>query len=96
MFEDDDEYADYDDDLECDCMDEEIDVLTGVAHCSRCGSRRYLSSEDLSKRLKLEADLQADYDRYCEEANQEEACPECGNEVRGQGGYLSCECRASK
>lgn len=26
----------------------------------------------------------------------EEPCPVCGNEVRGQGGYLSCECPAPK
>jgi hypothetical protein len=26
----------------------------------------------------------------------EEACPVCGNEERGQGGYLSCECPAPK
>lgn len=26
----------------------------------------------------------------------EEPCPTCGNEERGQGGYLSCECPATK
>lgn len=25
----------------------------------------------------------------------EQPCPVCGNEIRGQGGYLSCECPAS-
>lgn len=28
--------------------------------------------------------------------DDDKPCPECGNEVRGQGGYLSCECPAGK
>lgn len=75
MFEDDDEYADYDDDLECDCMEEEIDVLDGRARCWQCGLSRWLSSEELTARLKLEAELQADYDLYCEQVDAEEAVP---------------------
>jgi hypothetical protein len=26
--------------------------------------------------------------------DEEQPCPVCGNEERGQGGYLSCECPA--
>jgi hypothetical protein len=66
----DDEQADHEDDLECDCTEEEVDVLTGVAHCWRCGSRRYLGSEEFARSLKIEAQFQEDYARHIEECER--------------------------
>lgn len=73
MLEDDDEYEDYEDDLECDCMEEEVDILTGVAHCWRCGSRRYLGSEEFKRALEIEAEFQEQYARHIEECEAQEA-----------------------
>ena len=57
----------YDDESdECDCWEyEHIDPLTGVASCYRCGSRRYLSAEQMRQ---VEA-LQAEYDEMIEREN---------------------------
>lgn len=51
---------------ECDCEDEDIDILTGISWCWQCGTRRYLSSEELKMRLEIEAEHQTHYDEFCE------------------------------
>ncbi|WP_299830625.1 hypothetical protein [uncultured Roseobacter sp.] len=58
---------------ECDCQDEDIDILTGAATCHMCGSRRYLTTKQLDRL----SDLQAEYDEYCHqlETEQQEAEP---------------------
>lgn len=61
------------DPYECDCLDEDVDILTGIATCDACGRSRWLTSEQLRERLKLEAELQAEYDRQCAEWEKEEA-----------------------
>lgn len=33
---------------------------------------------------------------YASSEDEETPCPVCGNEERGQGGYLSCECPAPR
>lgn len=69
------EEEDFEDDVEqldCDCREEDVDILTGRAHCSICGSSRWLSSEELTRRLKVEAECQADYDRHCEQWEKEQ------------------------
>ena len=48
---------------ECDCQDAELDILTGVETCYVCGSRRWLSGEELREREEAEARLHAEYDQ---------------------------------
>ena len=57
----------YDDDTtDCDCWEYEyVDPLTGCATCGRCGSRRYLSVEQMRKL----AEWQAAYDEVMEQEN---------------------------
>lgn len=58
---------------DCDCFNEEVDVIEGYAWCPDCGSRRYLTSQQISERLALEAELQEEYDRQCSEWDKERA-----------------------
>jgi hypothetical protein len=53
---------DYDDgyvgpDDDCDCMEADVDILTGRAHCLRCGNAWWLTSEALKRELELHAEL---------------------------------------
>lgn len=50
--------------IECDCLDAEIDILTGRETCHICGRSRYLTSEEFKNRLKLQAEWE---DAYYEE-----------------------------
>lgn len=56
---------------DCDCHDADLDILTGLETCYACGSRRYLSSDELRHREELEAQWHAEYDRQCQEWEQE-------------------------
>jgi hypothetical protein len=48
---------------ECDCMETDLDILTGIERCWRCGSTRWLSGEEFKLRLKQEAEwAEAYYD----------------------------------
>jgi hypothetical protein len=46
---------------ECDCEDADLDILTGIETCYVCGTRRYLTSEQLRHREQLQAQWEADY-----------------------------------
>lgn len=35
-----------DENFDCDCSEEEVDILDGTAHCWRCGNRRILRTEE--------------------------------------------------
>lgn len=48
---------------ECDCQDADLDILTGVETCYVCGSKRWLNSDELRTREKLEAEWAAAYDQ---------------------------------
>ena len=60
---DDEDYEDY----ECDHMDYEADILTGIATCS-CG-HRWMQTNDERER---ERQRQVEYDRLCEQWAREE------------------------
>ena len=75
---------------ECDCMDAEIDILTGIERCDACGSSRWLDEAEFTKRLRQEAEWQAEYDHHCCQVEQQQdtalpaigllaiKCPRCG------------------
>lgn len=74
MIDDEHDYEHHGDDLDCDCAEEEVDVLEGIARCWQCGSTRPLSSEELKSSLEIEAKFQEEYYLHLEEsAAQEEA-----------------------
>lgn len=50
---DDDEYDDYDADDLCDHEGHDVDILTGRAHCWRCGEAWWLTSKELKLELRL-------------------------------------------
>lgn len=50
---------------ECDCEDEEVDMLTGRGVCPSCGRTRWLTSEQLQECQRL----QAEYDEAMERDN---------------------------
>jgi len=58
MADDPDEYEEYNPDLpdDCDCLEADLDILTGIERCHVCGRSRFLSSEEFSLRLKQEAE----------------------------------------
>lgn len=41
---------------ECDCEDEDVDILTGRGFCPSCGRTRWLTSEQLQERQRLQAE----------------------------------------
>ena len=53
--------------FECDCEEEELDILTGRAVCWRCGASRFVTSDEFQMRMKLEAEAQAAWDQHCAE-----------------------------
>lgn len=61
----DDDFDPYDreDDLDddCDCIDADLDILTGIERCHICGRSRFLNSEEFTRRLQQEAEWAADY-----------------------------------
>lgn len=65
---------------ECDCQDADLDILTGLETCFTCGSRRYLSTEELRHREKLEAEWEAAY--YDEMQREEQEREQHEHEMR--------------
>jgi hypothetical protein len=55
-----DEYDDYVDDDPCDHEGHDVDILTGRAHCWRCGEAWWLTREELKRELKLFATSKED------------------------------------
>lgn len=51
----------YDEPLECDCIDADLDILTGIELCHVCGHSRWLESEEFTLRLQQEAEWAAAY-----------------------------------
>ena len=43
-----------DDDLDCDCSQPDIDILTGEAWCHRCRRKWWLSSEEISQEIEFQ------------------------------------------
>jgi hypothetical protein len=41
---------------DCDCLDADLDILTGIERCHVCGRSRFLNSEEFTRRLKQEAE----------------------------------------
>ena len=64
-------YEDYEDDLECDCLEADLDILTGIERCYQCGRTRYVSSEELDLRRKQQADHEEEY--YRQQLEEEQA-----------------------
>ena len=64
-----DPYNGYDDDDPCDHDGHDVDILTGRAHCHRCGEAWWLSSERLQAELTIQAELA---EAYQQEADEEE------------------------
>lgn len=52
---------------ECDCEDADLDILTGVETCYTCGTKRYLTSEQLRHREWLHARWEAQYHEMLQE-----------------------------
>lgn len=46
---------------DCDCIEEELDILTGIVRCHVCGRSRFLPSEEFTRRLQQEAEWAAAY-----------------------------------
>ena len=66
------------------------DLETDVGACKECGGE----GRNCWLCAASHADHRsADGRRFCDECAP---CSVCGNEERGQGGYLSCECPAGK
>ena len=61
----DDDFDQYDEEegepLECDCLDADVDILTGREHCYSCGSSRYLSGDEFELRMRQQAEWEAAY-----------------------------------
>lgn len=64
----DDDFDPYDDDRDdrdprddCECLDADLDILTGIERCHVCGRSRFLNSEEFTRRLKQEAEWAAAY-----------------------------------
>lgn len=53
---------DYEDDWTCDHEGHDVDILTGRAHCFRCGHSWFLTSEELEYELKIHAEWAEQYD----------------------------------
>lgn len=53
----DDPYWDYDADDPCDHESHDVDILTGRAHCFRCGEAWWLTSDELKAELRINAML---------------------------------------
>ncbi len=52
-----DPYWDIDDDEPCDHDDEDVDILTGRAHCYRCGEARWLTDKELRREIEIQAQM---------------------------------------
>lgn len=62
---------DYDQDRDpCEHEDYDVDILTGRAHCSRCGEAWWLTGDQLGDELKRQAEA---YEAYAEEVEKEES-----------------------
>lgn len=63
----DDDFDPYDDEYrtdprdDCDCIEADLDILTGIERCHICGRSRVLSGEEFTLRLRQEAEWAADY-----------------------------------
>lgn len=61
----DDNFDPYDDECDprddCDCLDADLDILTGIERCHVCGRSRFLNSEEFTRRLQQEAEWAAAY-----------------------------------
>jgi hypothetical protein len=66
---DEEEYDDRSDD-ECECIETELDILTGVDRCWSCGRTRMLGGDEFSRRLKQEAEWA---EAYHEEIERQES-----------------------
>ena len=64
-----------DENFECDCFDEEIDILTGQVNCWRCGATRYLSPDELDARINFEAAAQEAWDNEVSEMDKTQSTP---------------------
>lgn len=51
---------------DCDCMDADVDILTGIERCHVCGRSRFLDSEEFKRRLQQEAEWAKDYHKAME------------------------------
>jgi len=72
MSEDFEDIDDYCDDEPCDHEHADFDPLIGRESCS-CGWSRWLTGEEYSRRLNLEAQAQAEWDEFCKQAEQQSA-----------------------
>jgi hypothetical protein len=52
----DDEVASYSDSEDCDCIEYDVDILEGRAHCFVCGRSWYLTGDQLRAELKCSAE----------------------------------------
>jgi hypothetical protein len=64
------DYDDWDEEDDCDHMDAEIDILTGIMSC-RCGYTKWLTAEELRREAELQAELMEAYYRECEQTEQD-------------------------
>lgn len=48
----------------CDCVDYDVDILTGRAHCYCCGRAWWLTSEELAREITAQAEC---YEAMAEE-----------------------------
>ena len=51
----DDDFYDYDEDDVCDHVDYDTDILTGRAHCWRCGEAWWLTDAELRSEIEIQA-----------------------------------------
>jgi hypothetical protein len=68
-----DDFEDYfGEDIEddCDCMEADLDILTGIERCVLCGRTRWLNGEEFSQRLKEEAEWNEAYYAEIEKSSQ--------------------------
>lgn len=79
-----------DDGPECDHMDYEADILTGIATCPACGHRWTQSAEEIER----ERQAQIAYDKRCAEWEAEmekgRPCIRCGNDLGSTQGAHVC------
>jgi hypothetical protein len=59
---------DYDEDDPCDHDEYDVDILTGRAHCWRCGHAWWLSSQELRAELKFQCEAA---EAYADEMSKE-------------------------
>lgn len=58
----------YDEEPECDCLDYEADILTGIATCTDCGHRWHQTAAEIER----ERQNQIEYDQMCAEWEREQ------------------------